>query len=365
MYALNDILPSIHMQCWSHFVKASIILRQYTIKESDLEVADEHLLKFCQEFQRIYGKEKCTPNMHLHNHLQECILDYGPASTFWAFPFERFNGILESFSKNWMKPEEQILHKLVNFQDLKNTPPEFSVMKELYSIDDCEGSLQQTQVDTQILQQYKSNTTCPVESINAVRLDIHNISSKMYERYFTDDEVDDLKLIYTQLYPENSFPHIPKCHFVFSDVKVLGEHYLSSKSQSQRSNFVMAKWYNSMSNSDLIYIVGKIEFFFSHTIAMCSLDSDSQIPPKQKKSEHLFAKVSWLTEHQRPCHLPFPLYLASTIYSYSPYTYIPVSRLLCRCAVSPKLLLKFDYGEDYAFIISPCLLANATKYRAI
>ena len=47
-----------------------------------------------------------------------------------------------------------------------------------------------------------------------------------------------------------------------------------------------------------------------------------------------------------------------------PYTYLPASRLLCRCAVSPKLFLEFDYGQDYVYVVTPCLLANATKYRA-
>ena len=73
--------------------------------------------------------------MHLHSHLKDCILDFGPISAFWAFPFERFNGILESFSKNWMKPEEQIMRKIINFQELmviQNIAPEVSSMTDLY-----------------------------------------------------------------------------------------------------------------------------------------------------------------------------------------------------------------------------------------
>ena len=62
-----------------------------------------------------YGNEYCTPNMHLHAHIKDCILDFGPISAFWAFPLERFNGILESFSKNWVKPEDQIMKKFISF----------------------------------------------------------------------------------------------------------------------------------------------------------------------------------------------------------------------------------------------------------
>ena len=102
-----------------------------------------------------------------------------------------------------------------------------------------------------------------------------------------------------------------KCHFVFSDLEVLGEHYLSFKSRSQRSSTIMARWYDS-AGSNLTY---KVEFFFSHTIGISSLNSEGQPSAKQRKSEHIFAKVNWLANHERPCHLPFPLYLVSTLYA--------------------------------------------------
>ena len=38
--------------------------------------------------------------MHLHLHLKECMLDYGPVYSFWCFSFERFNGILGKFNNN-------------------------------------------------------------------------------------------------------------------------------------------------------------------------------------------------------------------------------------------------------------------------
>ena len=41
-----------------------------------------------------------TPNMHLHGHLKECLLDDGPFHSFWCVSFERFNGVLSSFHTN-------------------------------------------------------------------------------------------------------------------------------------------------------------------------------------------------------------------------------------------------------------------------
>ena len=39
-------------------------------------------------------------NMHLHGHLKECILDFGPVYTFWLFSFERLNGVLGFYHTN-------------------------------------------------------------------------------------------------------------------------------------------------------------------------------------------------------------------------------------------------------------------------
>ena len=68
-------------------------------------------MQFCTMFEELYGEEKCTPNMHLHGHLKDCIPNYGPVASFWAFAFERYNGVLEKFVNNWMTPEQQMINK--------------------------------------------------------------------------------------------------------------------------------------------------------------------------------------------------------------------------------------------------------------
>ena len=34
-------------------------------------------MEFCEKFEVLYGQEFVTPNMHLHCHLYDCILDFG------------------------------------------------------------------------------------------------------------------------------------------------------------------------------------------------------------------------------------------------------------------------------------------------
>ena len=38
----------------------------------DVIKGDEELTAFCNTYEKLYGKNKCTPNMHLHLHLKDC-----------------------------------------------------------------------------------------------------------------------------------------------------------------------------------------------------------------------------------------------------------------------------------------------------
>ena len=81
---LNGILPGEHLRCWLMFVRACTLLKPRVITKCDVESADLFLFNFCKEFERLYGKGACTPNMHLHMHLKACLLDYGPPHAFGA-----------------------------------------------------------------------------------------------------------------------------------------------------------------------------------------------------------------------------------------------------------------------------------------
>ena len=70
--------------------------------------------------------QSCTPNIHLHLHLHDCILDYGPVYSFWCFAFERYNGLLGSFPVNSRQIEPQIMKKFIQLQQVNSVeiPPE-------------------------------------------------------------------------------------------------------------------------------------------------------------------------------------------------------------------------------------------------
>ena len=82
VYSMDGIIPSKDMECLRELVIASTYLRKKFISKNDLVIAHACLLKLCKEFKLLYGEDRVTPNMHLHMHIKDCILDYGPIYSF-------------------------------------------------------------------------------------------------------------------------------------------------------------------------------------------------------------------------------------------------------------------------------------------
>ena len=54
--------------------------------------------------------------MHLHKHLKQAFLDFGPPHASWCFAFERFNEILGSYRTNLKAIESQIMRTFCRSQ---------------------------------------------------------------------------------------------------------------------------------------------------------------------------------------------------------------------------------------------------------
>ena len=88
IYSLWNVLPSPDLEVWRSFVMACSFLCAPVITETKAKIGNCHLLTFCKGIEDLYGNQRVTPNMHLHMHLLDCILDYGPVYSFWLFSFE-------------------------------------------------------------------------------------------------------------------------------------------------------------------------------------------------------------------------------------------------------------------------------------
>lgn len=111
IYALKDVIPNSHLECWRKFVLACRRLCSRNISLGNVKVADFIIVDFCKKFEQLYGEEFVTPNMHLHGHLLDCLFDFGSNYSFWLFSFERENGILGSYPTNRKQIEARIMRR--------------------------------------------------------------------------------------------------------------------------------------------------------------------------------------------------------------------------------------------------------------
>jgi hypothetical protein len=82
--------------------------------------------KFMETFISTFGELfpdvniRIKPNFHMSLHLIDNIRDFGPFSAYWCFPFERFNGVLGSFSNNNRSPECTFMNHFLSLKSIPN-----------------------------------------------------------------------------------------------------------------------------------------------------------------------------------------------------------------------------------------------------
>lgn len=116
------------MACWGDFVLACRILCKHSLTIADINLSDALLLRFCRQVQSLYGEMAITPNMHLHAHLKESLLDYGPVYEFGLFSYKHCNGILGNQPTNNRHIEPQLMRRFLDSNSAYELqfPDEFS-----------------------------------------------------------------------------------------------------------------------------------------------------------------------------------------------------------------------------------------------
>ena len=209
---LKGLLPDAHYVCWLLYVRACSILSQRALKQSDINTADLLLLTFCKKFELLYGKEKCTPNMHLHLHLKDCLMDYGPSHAFWCFSFERYNGMLGAFHTNGKSIGSQIMRKFVSGQRLHSVKSaldqEFmTLLPERHQFSRTSSIRSEDQSTLNVL----NMSLCPLNSIPSFNNNhAASLLPPFREDVFTSQLLKDLTSLYGKLYAHLSVSH----HFI-------------------------------------------------------------------------------------------------------------------------------------------------------
>ncbi len=87
------------LQNFAHLSAAADLASRRSMSTSRAEKYGDHLLDYLRTLRKLFDHE-LVPNHHLSVHLKECLLRFGPVHAWWAFPFERYNGIIARLKSN-------------------------------------------------------------------------------------------------------------------------------------------------------------------------------------------------------------------------------------------------------------------------
>lgn len=213
IYALKGTLPNSHLECWRMFVLACRKMCSVLISCGNAKVVDRRLMKFCQRFESLYGSEYVTPNMHLHCHLYDCILDFGPIYSFWLFSFERENGILGSYKTNKKNIEAQLMRRFLKESWAREKMDELNPNFESI-FEDLSGTIR----DRGTLGEISNVNTPSVTELSSIYKNIRDvdwtiscgiIAPSFKECVLNSDEERHLKAFYRNIFNHDSLYYVP------------------------------------------------------------------------------------------------------------------------------------------------------------
>lgn len=117
---LSDIMEDEYFAHHTALVLGIYYLNQSSISARMIREAEEALVSYVSNFERLYGKRHMSINVHALLHLPQVVRRLGPLWATSCFPFENANGFLKKFVHGTRHAELQICSNLSLFTGLKN-----------------------------------------------------------------------------------------------------------------------------------------------------------------------------------------------------------------------------------------------------
>ncbi|XP_063064685.1 uncharacterized protein LOC134456944 [Engraulis encrasicolus] len=115
---LSGILPKKYLNNLFLLVFGIYTLLQENIHTVDIDNAEKALKKFVMGFEKLYGRENMTFNVHLMTHISASVRNWGPLWATSTFSFESFNGTLLKYFNGTTYVQDQIVKRFLKWQDL-------------------------------------------------------------------------------------------------------------------------------------------------------------------------------------------------------------------------------------------------------
>ena len=339
LIALHGILPADHLECWQLFVQACTIYCSPYISLEDINTAHALMTRFFTLSESLYGSSFLTLNMHLHLHLKDCYMDYGPCYGFWLFSFERYNGLLGHYPTNQLSIEIQLMRRFIDDMSARSLAYKSDIPVEHQSfftkLLGSQTSGHGTSNDTIFGQNTLSNcstmdsltngtiqpsldyiTGCPVELISPFTL-----------HKFDDSSLIHLKQCYLSFLPEVDILEIPTLCRKYKLAQWWSHRLGNYKNTHKNPTCIQAYWAGkdgNIENECCSSSAGLIEYFFSQKIMV-----------KDEYRVVVMAKVKWLEEHPSRYTMlkPVEIWHQNIFKPDGPASFMPLVRLHRICVM--------------------------------
>lgn len=305
LVALNGILPSADLECWRIFVQMCILLCTPLISLNNVTEVGNLAIKFGKMFESLYGKHRVTPNMHLHVHIKECILDYGPVYGFWLYSFERFNGLLGNYDTNQKSIEIQVMRKFLDDMHVRSIASADCLVYdnmdlfEPFFANNKVGSCADTivNIDRQTGSAWHPLLTLSTDRVQPTVLytctSFMSVLPPFKRRLFDCDSLRYLKEAYSCFLPVD-LEEIPASYEMYTTVILWGMRIGSKNSRHERSSVVQAYWAGRdgcIAKENGCLCSGRVEYYFRQNVFI-----------GEKRENIVMALVQWFRHHPRnPC----------------------------------------------------------------
>ncbi|KAI1790683.1 hypothetical protein LXA43DRAFT_890611 [Ganoderma leucocontextum] len=261
------------LQNFMHLIAAVDLATRRTMSRERAIAFDAHIEAYLLGIRSLYDAQ-LVPNHHLSLHLKECLFLFGPTHGWWAYPFERYNGLLQRLKTNrkqadipgtfmrgfytgaklrWLMESESWPAER-EFQDMvvkfhaafghgTHRPRFTNVLTEPFSTD--------AETDPQIPSNYPGSEEkkLPHDVYQRLLSYVNSSSPACFASLYTDTSA-------------SSWPFLPDTAEFVSRVTHLGVAYATRRRKGLRSSFVLFRPAGSTSN---LIVAGQIDSIFHHT----------------------------------------------------------------------------------------------------
>ena len=162
----------------------------------------------------------------------------------------------------------------------------------------------------------------------------------------TCDQIDDLKKMYSMLYPSLTILHVQRVSLMVQKISVAGEIISSIKGNNSRNSCILAIWKSPEDSKAPERQIGSIQHILKNKIST----------NEGQKEHNILAVVNWHKKHPDEIHFGSLCYVVqSDVLTESSMCYIPVHRLLSRCCFG-SFAIDLSTGREKVVVAIPIAL---------